>query len=106
MSRREEEDSDVSDSDTEPTETEDDGKELEEISDALRAKLAKKRRRRKNQKKTFRSDDVFVVDVDLMFRAPGLRGLLSVADDETGAKESRSVQAQPVATSQVVDWGW
>ncbi|KAF8133569.1 hypothetical protein K438DRAFT_1997962 [Mycena galopus ATCC 62051] len=101
--------SDASDSDTDSTETdeEDDGKELEEISDALRAKLAQKRRRKKNnRKKTFRSDEVFVVDVDVMLRAPGLKRLLSVADDEAETKESRSTQAQPVAASQAVDWGW
>jgi hypothetical protein len=60
------EDSDVSDSDTDSAEMdEEDDKELEKLSDSLRAKIANmKRGRKKNQKKTFRSDNVFVVDVD------------------------------------------
>ncbi|KAF8142436.1 hypothetical protein K438DRAFT_1946295 [Mycena galopus ATCC 62051] len=106
--KRREEDSDASDSDTDSTETdeEDDDKELEEISDALRAKLARKRRRKRNNKRTFRSDEVFVIGVDVMLRAPGLKGLLSVADDEAETKESGSAQVQSVAMSQAVDWSW
>ncbi|KAJ7447824.1 hypothetical protein FB451DRAFT_1188110 [Mycena latifolia] len=81
--KRREEDSDTSDSDADSTEMdEEDNKEVEKISDALRAKIAHiKRGHKKNMKKTFRSDDVFVVDVDVMLKAPGLKGLLSVTDD-------------------------
>ncbi|KAJ7439427.1 ribonuclease H-like domain-containing protein [Mycena galericulata] len=90
--KRREEDSDASDSDSDSMEIdEEDDKELEKISDALRAKIAHmKHGRKKNKKKTFRSDAVFVVDVDVMLRAPGLKGLLSVTDDDVGTKESGS----------------
>jgi hypothetical protein len=47
-----------------------------------------------------------VVDVDVMLRAPGLKGLLSVTDDDAGTKESGSVQPQPVTASQAVNWDW
>ncbi|KAJ7923886.1 hypothetical protein B0H13DRAFT_2316051 [Mycena leptocephala] len=105
--KRREEDSDASDSDADSMEMdEEDDKELEKISDALRAKIARMKRGRKKNKKMFRSDDVFVVDVDVMLRAPGLRGLLSVTDDDAGTKESGSVQPQPVAASQATDWDW
>jgi hypothetical protein len=102
------EDSDVSDSDTDSAEMdEEDDKELENLSDSLRAKIANMQRgRKKNQKKKFRSDNVFVVDVDVMLRAPGLKGLLSVTDDDAGTKESGSVQPQPVTASQAVNWDW
>ncbi|KAJ7841629.1 hypothetical protein B0H14DRAFT_2586849 [Mycena olivaceomarginata] len=61
MSRREE-DSDVSDSDTESTEIdgEDDSKELEEISNALRAKLAKKQRRKEQPEEDVQIEGVVV----------------------------------------------
>jgi hypothetical protein len=62
--------------------------------------------RKKNQKKTFRSDGVFVVDEDVMLMAPGLQGLLSVADDEVGTKGSGSVQPQSLTAPQAVDWDW
>ncbi|KAJ6508735.1 hypothetical protein C8R45DRAFT_1208354, partial [Mycena sanguinolenta] len=105
-----EEDSDASDSDADSTESDegDNDKELEEISDALRAKLVgmKRRRKKKSKKRTFRSDEVFVVDVDVMLRAPGLKGLLSMTDDDAGTEESRGVHAPPVAASQAVDWAW
>ncbi|KAJ7454094.1 hypothetical protein FB451DRAFT_1184861 [Mycena latifolia] len=81
--------------------------ELGNIDEAT-AKIARmKRGRKKNMKKTFRSDDVFVVDVDVMLRAPGLKGLLSVTDDEDlGTKESGILQPESVAESQAADWDW
>lgn len=100
----------VSDSDSDSTELgEEDEQELEKVSDVLRDKIErmKRGRRKKNTKKTFRSDDVFVVDKDVMLKAPGLKGLLSVTDDEVGTKESGSaVDSQPVAASQEANWDW
>ncbi|KAJ7463634.1 hypothetical protein FB451DRAFT_1180114 [Mycena latifolia] len=94
--KRQEEDSDASASDADSTEMdEEDDKEVEKIS----------RGRKKNMKKTFRFDDVFVVDVVVMLRAPGMKGLLSVTDDEDlGTKESGSLQPESVAESQAADW--
>ncbi|KAJ7780625.1 ribonuclease H-like domain-containing protein [Mycena maculata] len=97
-----EEDSEVSDSESEADSTdmdEEDEKELEKVSDTLRAKLARMKpaRKKKNAKKTFRSDDVFLVDEDVMLKASGLKGLLSETDDEVGMRESVSVEFQPVA---------
>ncbi|KAJ6597723.1 hypothetical protein DFH09DRAFT_1132522 [Mycena vulgaris] len=68
------------DSDAGSTEmNERDDEELEKLPEALRAKISRmKHRYKKNTKKTFRSDAVFVVDKDVMLRAPGLKGLLSV----------------------------
>jgi hypothetical protein len=54
----------------------------------------------------FRSDNVFVVDVDVVLKAPGLKGLLSVTDDEVGTNESGSVEIQPGTASQEVNWDW
>ncbi|KAJ7662395.1 ribonuclease H-like domain-containing protein [Mycena rosella] len=106
--KRREEDSETSDSEADSTEIdEEDEEELEKLSDALRAKIARmKRGRKKNNKKTFRSDEVFVVDVDVKLRAPGLKALLSVTDDDSGIEESGSVEPQPMAASQAANWDW
>ncbi|KAJ7198848.1 hypothetical protein GGX14DRAFT_573290 [Mycena pura] len=100
-------DSEVSDSDSSETDEEDE-KELEKLSDALREKITRMKhaRKKKNTKKTFRSDEVFVVDKDVRIKAPGLKGLLST-DDEAETKEIGSaVESRPIAASQEVDWNW
>ncbi|KAJ7437872.1 hypothetical protein FB451DRAFT_1378442 [Mycena latifolia] len=109
--KRREEDSDASDSDADSTEMdEEDDKEVGKISDALRAKLKivhMKRGRKENMKKTFRSDDIFVVAVVVMLRAPGMKGLLSATDDgDLRTKEGGSLQPESVAESQAADWDW
>ncbi|KAJ6540387.1 hypothetical protein B0H19DRAFT_1077799 [Mycena capillaripes] len=110
MARREE-DSEASDSDSDsesPELNDKDNEELEKVSDTLRAKLAriKPTRKKKNTKKTFRSDAVLVVDIDVKLWAPGLKGLLSDTDDDVGAKESAGKEAEPQGAAAVAPKGW
>ncbi|KAJ7479579.1 ribonuclease H-like domain-containing protein [Mycena latifolia] len=110
--KQREDDSEASDSDADSdagsTEmNERDDEELEKLSDTLRAKISRmKHRRKKNTKKTIRSDAVFAVDKDVMLRAPGLKGLLSVTDDNVATKETGNAQPQPVAAPQAANWDW
>ncbi|KAJ7668372.1 ribonuclease H-like domain-containing protein [Mycena polygramma] len=108
--RQREEDPDASESEAESESTEineEDDEELGKLSDALRLKIARmKRGRKKNKTKTFRSDNVFVVDVDVNLRAYGLKGLLSDTDDKLVAKDTDRAQPQSEAESQEVNWDW
>ncbi|KAJ7711180.1 ribonuclease H-like domain-containing protein [Mycena metata] len=110
MRRRDEgsdSDSEASDSDSDSAQIdEEDDKELEKVSDTLRAKIARmKHGRKKNTKKTFRSDEVFVVDVDAMLRAPGLKGLLSDRDNGATSGDRVETQDEPAAPK-AANWGW
>ncbi|KAJ7775754.1 hypothetical protein DFH07DRAFT_767157 [Mycena maculata] len=88
---------------------EEDEKEPEKVSDALRAKLARMKPVRKKKMPRRRHDMttyIFVGDEDVMLKAPGLKGLLSYTDSEVGMRESVSVESQPVAASWQVNWDW
>ena len=85
-------------------------KELEKVSEALRAKIpAMKKGRKKNAKKTFRSDAMFLVDVDVKLNAPGLKALLSMdsdGDDSKVKEPDAVVESQPLEGSQTISWDW
>ncbi|KAJ7504072.1 hypothetical protein B0H11DRAFT_2353102 [Mycena galericulata] len=98
--------SDNPDSDADSSMDEAQKEELQKVSDALRDKIAQmKRARKKKGKKTFQSHDVFVVNVDVMLGAAGLKSLLT-DDDENESTQSEAVQSQLVAASQGVNWEW